>query len=37
MDSKYIEKAHEIIDRLENKIKKYDSKIKYINIHMEPL
>lgn len=28
--------AHDVIEKIENKLKKYDEKIKYIFIHMEP-
>jgi len=28
--------AHQVIDKVEEKLKKYDSKIKYVFIHMEP-
>lgn len=31
-----LSKAHNIIDKIENKIKKHDEKIKYVFIHMEP-
>jgi len=31
-----LSKAHEVIDKIENKIKKHDDKIKYVFIHMEP-
>jgi len=31
-----LSKAHEVIEKIENKIKKHDDKIKYVFIHMEP-
>ncbi len=31
-----LKKAHEMMDILEEKIRKFDKKIEYINIHMEP-
>lgn len=31
-----LKESHEIVDIIENNIKKYNNKIKYINIHIEP-
>lgn len=31
-----LKESHEIVDIIENEIKKYNNKIKYINIHIEP-
>lgn len=35
-DKILLSEAHEIIDKLENSLKKHDNKIKYVYIHMEP-